>query len=117
MTILSGDFGGIIFRTSQQNPYGYRFAFRSQLVPSYSSGDLVYGNQQLATFATAKANLNQTYLLTAIASGSTLSLYIDKKLVMSVSDSNASAGGIGVMSGKFNNTADVSFSNAQVWQL
>lgn len=116
MTILNGDFGGLIFRTSQQDPFGYRFAFRSQLVPSYS-GDLVYGNQLLATFTTAKANLNQTYLLTAIARGNTLSLYIDKKLVMSVSDSNASVGGIGLMAGKFDNTADVAFSNAQVWQL
>jgi hypothetical protein len=38
MTIFKGIYGGIVFRANQENPVGYRFAFRSDRAP-----DLAYG--------------------------------------------------------------------------
>ena len=116
MTILKGDYGGIVFRTNQQQPFGYRFAFRSDQAPS-DGGDLAYGDRELAKFTAITAHLNQAYLLTAIVRGSSISLYIDKQLVMSVEDSSASSGNIGLMAGDFSNEADVAFRNVQVWNL
>ena len=111
MTILTGDGGGIVFRTGGENTFGYRFFL------GLNYFNLDYGSAQLAGSSSFKANLNQTYLLTAIVYGSTISLYIDKQLVTTVEDSSASSGGIGLMAVDFSNNADVAFSNAQVWNL
>src|SRR6266487_317278 len=111
MTILKGDGGGITFRTGGANPFGYRFFL------SLDYFDLNYGDKNLASSAAIKANLNQTYLLTAIVRGGTISLYVDKQWVTTVEDNAASSGGIGLMAVDFNNEADVAFRNAQVWNL
>jgi len=110
MTVLSGDFGGIVFRTNQQERAGYRF------VPRANGGDLVYGHTQLATFSTP-ISLNQTYLLTVIARGSRIWLCVDKHVVAIVQDSSASSGGFGFLAGDFSNAADVAYTNMQVWIL
>lgn len=110
MTILKGDYGGIVFRTNKDNPFGYRFAFGLGICNFH------YGNKELANSG-IRANLNQTYLLTAIARGSSIYLYIDKQWVATVEDNSASSGGIGLMAGDFANEADVAFRNVQVWNL
>jgi serine/threonine protein kinase len=111
MTLLKGDGGGIVFRTGGENAFGYRFFLGTGYF------DLNYGNKNLASSASIKANLYQTYLLTAIARGGTISLYLDKRWVITVEDSTASSGGIGLMAVDFSNAADVVFRNAQVWNL
>jgi hypothetical protein len=75
------------------------------------------GDKKWDKFPAIKANLNQSYLLTAIARGSSISLYIDKRWVQTVEDSAASSGRIGLMARDFNNDADVAFSNVRVWKL
>lgn len=112
MTILKGDYGGIAFRTNKQDPFGYRFA-----VGVGGWCNLVYGNKELAKCAAIKVSLNQPYLLTAIARGSSISLYIDKQWVTTVEDSSASSGNVGLTAGDFSNEADVAFRNVQVWNL
>jgi len=87
MTILSGDYGGIVFRTNEGHPFGYRFAFGS------GSNNLVY-DYELAKFANIQANLNQVYLLTVIACGRSISLYIDKQWVATAEDSSAILGAL-----------------------
>ena len=111
MTILQGDGGGIVFRTGGANAFGYRFFL------GLNYFDLHYGNTLLANSSSFRANLNQTYLLTAIAVRNTISLYLDQQLVTTVEDNSASSGGIGLMAVDFSNNADVAFSNAQVWNL
>lgn len=111
MTILQGDGGGIVFRTGGANAFGYRFFL------GLNYFDLHYGNTLLASSSSFRANLNQTYLLTAIAVRNTISLYLDKQLVTTVEDNSASSGDIGLMAVDFSNNADVAFSNAQVWNL
>jgi serine/threonine protein kinase len=110
MTILKGDYGGIIFRTNKDNAFGYRFAFGLGICNFH------YGDKELAN-SSIRANLNQVYLLTAIARGSSISLYIDKQWVATVEDNSAGSGGIGLMAGDFANAADVAFRNVQVWNL
>lgn len=110
MTILKGDYGGIVFRTNKDNAFGYRFAFGLGIC------NFDYGDKELVKSA-IRANLNQAYLLTAIARGSSISLYIDKQWVATVEDNSASSGGIGFMAGDFANAADVAFRHVQVWNL
>jgi hypothetical protein len=112
MTILKGDYGGMVFRTNSKNPFGYRFALGLG-----GWCNLVYGSNELAKSTAFKTNLNQPHLLTVIARGSSISLYIDKQWVATVEDSSASSGGIGLMAGDFSNEADVAFRNVQVWNL
>ena len=112
MTILKGDYGGIAFRTNKENPFGYRFA-----VGVGGWCNLVYGNKELAKCAAIKVSLNQPYLLTAIARGSSISLYIDKQWVTTVEDSSASSGNVGLMAGDFSNEADIAYRHVQVWNL
>ncbi len=112
MTILKGDYGGIVFRTNKQDPFGYRFA-----VGVGGWCNLVYGNKELAKCAAIKVSLNQPYLLTAIARGSSISLYIDKQWVTTVEDSSANSGNVALMAGDFSNEADIAYRHVQVWNL
>ncbi len=119
MTILKGGSGGILFRSNPKQVFGYRFVIRSDQSP-YGGSDLAYGfgaNQTLARFPAITAHLNQAYLLTAIVRGRSISLYINKRLVMSVEDSSASSGNIGFLAGSDNNIADVMFRDAKIWVL
>jgi hypothetical protein len=111
MTILKGDYGGIVFRTNKENSFGYRFAFGLGIC------NVHYGDKELFSSTTLRASLNQAYLLTAIVRGSNISLYIDKQWLTTVEDNSASSGGIGFMAGDFDNEADVAFRHVQVWNL
>src|SRR6266480_1617537 len=80
MTILKGDAGGIIFRTS------YLFYFST--VGGYTvSFPLVSGKTQ-----SFKSGLNQSNLITVVAHGSNFYLYVNKQYVTQFRDSIYSAG-------------------------
>jgi hypothetical protein len=122
--ILLRKAGGITFRTTNANPYGYNFTLSQYGYSLYYSYGNPYGNpygsnsQYIASSPTANTNLNQPHLLTAIVRGGTLSLYVDKQWVITVENSSASSGGIGLTAASSNdNQADVVFKNAEVWVL
>jgi hypothetical protein len=62
--------------------------------------------------------LKQSNLLTVIARGSTIYLYVNQQYLTSISDNTSSSGEIGVFG---ENTGgghvDVAFSKIQVWKL
>jgi hypothetical protein len=64
-----------------------------------------------------KTGLNQPNLLTVIARGSNISLYVNRRYIASVTDNNRSSGLIGVFAQNDGNLTDVAFSHAQVWNL
>ncbi|HXX77210.1 MAG TPA: hypothetical protein VEI53_01865, partial [Ktedonobacteraceae bacterium] len=59
--------------------------------------------------------LNQTNTLGIVAQGSTLTIYVNKQKVTSVTDSSFTHGQIAVFADATNQPTEVAFSNAKVW--
>lgn len=119
MTILKGDEGGILFRA---NPATYQYYFlivsRSGAYSLYLSKDKQHNLSIAGDNSTAiKTAAGQANLVTVIAKGGTIYLYINKQFVGSVNDSSFNAGQIGVLSSDNTNSTDVAFNNAMVWRL
>lgn len=121
MTILEGCGGGMTLRgrenesggAEKYDPMGYRFSFSRYGI------NCVYGETTLLSQSRLVAELNRSYLLTTIARGNSLSFYIDKQYIATVTDSRASSGRIGLMSWNAaeQDQAHVIYRNAQIWDL
>ncbi len=119
MTITQGDEGGLIFRA---NDIASRFYyFRVARDGTYglniskdekNSTPLIEDNN-----SAIKTALGQPNLLTVVAQGSNIYLYINKQFVGSTNDNRYGAGKIGIFAGNNGNATDVAFTNAQVWTL
>lgn len=115
MTIIKGGGGGgLLFRNgSGPDPSGFGYQF----VVDRNHVDLHYHETYFSWSTAIKANLNQTYLLTAIARGKTINVYVDKQWIGSTEDNAASSGSIGLeVIGQLNFT-EVVFRNVKVWTL
>ena len=70
-----------------------------------------------SNYAGFKANLNHAYLLTVIARGRSISLYVDKQWLATVEDQSSSSGAIGLMAYDKTQPTEVAFRNMKVWEL
>lgn len=123
MMVAKGDAGGLIFRanTSGQNPSFYYFRLNQDGTYNFflyvdSSGT----NARTLAHGTAtgfNTGLNQTNLISVVAKGGTLSLYVNKQLLDTVTDSTYSSGQIGLAADYLNGPTEVVYTNAKVWQL
>jgi len=123
-TITQGYIIGLIFRADTISSKLYVFAISSNgvyVLESGQSSGLSGNNAKIlagASSTTINTGLNQSNLLTVIARGNTIYLYVNKQYLTSVSDSTSSSGTIGVMGENTQNgSVDVAFSNIQVWKL
>ncbi len=119
-TIIQGDLIGLIFRDDPHGLGAYVFAIDSvggyTLVSADSQGKVKF--LTAASSSVINTGLNQSNLLTVIARGSTIYLFINQQYLTSVSDSTSSVGWIGVVSGNARGGyVDVAFSGIQVWRL
>lgn len=119
MTITQGLGGGLLLRADSTQSSSYIFFispngfYRFSLLGGTNRGKIL----NFSASSAIKTALNQQNLLTAIAHGSTIYLYINKQYVTSVRDSTLKSGGIGLIAeGGPNLSGDVGFSNAQVWK-
>ena len=121
MDIVQGDCGGIIFRGDSVNGKFYFFdvcqngSYRLYMYPDFSgttSKELAGGSSPAI-----KTGLNQPQLIAVTAQGSTITLYMNKQQVTSVTDSTFSQGQIGLVADAGNDQTEVAFSNARVWKL
>lgn len=119
MQIVSGDSGGIFFRTDNTGTTAYLFGINVD--GHFALTVAKSGNNKNLTSGTSnafKTGLNQLNVLTVIAQGSTIYLYINSQYATSVTDATASVGYIGVIGLNMNTgNSDVAFSNAKVWTL
>ncbi len=119
MTIASGLRGGLLFRTGNTQANSYAFDATSD---GFYAFTVINGTNGIALSSgpspAIKTGLNQSNLLTVIARGNDIYLYINKQYIAKVNDSTFSSGKIGLyaLSGD-NPQADIAFSNAQVWKL
>ena len=121
MTIVKGEYGGIVFRTdSSQSKYYSFFIDRSGTYTLITSVDNTGTQDRVLHTGTSpfiRTGLNQINLLAVIARGSTIYLYINQQYLTSASDSTYRAGQIGVFGGNYTQApADVVFSHIQVWK-
>src|SRR6266487_2791857 len=122
MTIVKGEFGGIVFRVDSSQTKYYTFYIDrygtytlKTSVDNTGKRDYVLGTGTSARFRTG---LNQANLLTVIARGSNIYLYINQHYITRASDSTYRTGQIGVFGGNNSQApADVVFSHAQVWNV
>ncbi len=112
--------GGLIFRAdgTQSNFYNFYISpNRFYELDLVANGRLV----KLLSYGPSSAiniSPNQPNLLTVVAHGSTIYLYVNKQNVATLNDSTYRSGGIGLFAFKgATPTGDVAFSNAQVWKL
>ncbi len=122
MTITQGDEGGLIFRytpiNNNQSASYYLFGIKSDghYSLSYQNTKNLLPLKQ-GTSSAIRSGLSNPNLLTVIAHGNTLFLYINQKYVTTVTDHNLSTGMIGVFAQNNNQVTDIAFHNAQVWKL
>lgn len=121
MTIIKGEFGGIIFRAADAAHFKYyRFVIDENRHYSLTMfGDSTGEHDQLLRTGSSsfiKPDLNQSNLLAVVAHSNDFSLYINNLYITSVSDSTYRSGQIGVVGGNYVvGTTDVMFRNARVW--
>ena len=117
MTLISGDYAGIIFCNATADSY---YLFRIGVDGSYSLLFIPQANSDGVPLATGSVSVNlfQPNLIAAVVSGGVIKLYLNRQLITSVNDSTLSHGRIAVFSwNATGNTASAVFRNAKVWAL
>jgi eukaryotic-like serine/threonine-protein kinase len=118
MTIIKGDCGGLIFRRSGPKFYYFRicidgsYALIRYAVDALSPRNVLL---QSGTGSAFKIVLNVTNLVAVVARGSKLDFYIDRHLIVSVSDTSYIQGQVGLLAKDEMHPTEVVFTNAKVW--
>ena len=123
MTILQGDYGGIIFRANGVNSKYYYFRVSKDGAYDLSvSHDTNSAHDQILKSGIASSiiatGLNQPNLVAVLANGSNFYLYVNQKFLAQVHDNTYQSGQNGVFGGDFASTSgDVAFMYAKVWKI
>jgi hypothetical protein len=121
MTILSGQFGGVIFRADAANSKFYLFRVKQD--GSYDLFlyiDKTGANAKRLASGTATdmhTGQNTENLIAVVARGSEIDLYINDQYQTSVQDTTFASGQIGVVCENDGTTAEVVYRQAQVWRI
>jgi hypothetical protein len=116
MKVAKGDFAGLTFRGDNANSKRYALIIGQ-------TGDCILflytqdKNPKTLYEGMVSASIAQGATLGVVARGSKITLYVNNQQVTSVNDSTLGSGQIGTIAYYVQNPADVSFSNAKVWQL
>lgn len=120
MTILSGEYGGIIFRADGQNSKFYLLQIGTgnlyQLF-KYASNNGDTASTLLSSYSSIIKGQNQPNLLTLIARGSQLTLFVNKQYIDTIRDNTYKAGMIGLVAFDKSTVSEVAFSNLRIWKL
>ena len=118
MTIIKGDGGGLIFRANKSSSYRFRVSQDGTYdLISIDANNNIGRPTGSESSSAIKTGLNQPNLLTVVARGSHIYLYVNKQYLTDVSDSISSSGMIGLFAVDFGNQTEVAYTNAQVWTL
>jgi len=119
MTIIKGNYGGIVFRDTEAQSQRYYLRIGrdgSYNLYCYSSDTTICTSALVSnTSRTIKRGLNQTNIVTVVAYKDYIYLYINGQYLISLNDANFSHGQIGVVADGINAQAEVVFRNARVW--
>ena len=122
MKIIKGDVGGIIFRANSTSNNFYLFyvsqtgSYELFLCPGNNCSPIVSPTPSPAI----NKGLNATNLVAVVATGTSITLYINRQQVANVTNGTFSQGQIGVVASPFANAGhptEAVYSNARVWRL
>jgi hypothetical protein len=116
ITIIQGETGGIFLRASNSSSY---FAY-IDAGGHYALSVLKDGEPNILKAGnSAKLGTGRGYphLLTVIARGSTLYLYLDKDFIDQVIDTSSAEGQVGLLASSDQGPTDVAFQNVKIWGL
>jgi len=121
MTLVTGNYGGMVFRADRATTHFYYFRIGldgNYFLTSYVDKEPAHA-RVLASGPSSSINtgLGQTNIIAVVAQGSSLDLYVNYEKVAHVIDNTYSHGQIGVFVGDSGNAADGVFSNVKVWTL
>ena len=121
MTILKGDGGGILFRSAGKQGKYYAFSVGDdgsyELTLYYDESFTGQQTIQDGTSAAIKTGLNATDIVTVVAKGGNIYLYVNKQSIVSIYDTTYSAGQVGLVAEEGSEPTDVAFQNVEVWTL
>ena len=122
-TIVSGHSAGIVFRADSTNDKAYRFRISTDGTYILNKFFFDSGGQPHQTILTSGQSslivtgTNQPNVVSAIAQGTSIYLFVNNKYVDHVSDSTYQSGQVGVYADSDANEVDAMFRNARVWKL
>lgn len=121
MSIVQGDYGGIIFRADNVNDKFYLFRIDGNgsydlFLYTSNKGSQAQPLIKNGTTTLMKAG-SQPNEITLVAQGGNFTFYLNQQYLNSTADSTYSAGMVGVFAESTSNPTDVAFSNAKVWTL
>jgi len=122
ITLISGDYEGIVFRVNPGNTNQYYY-FSIDQKGSYilrRSMDANFNDTVVVSQGASSSTLigqNQTNVLAVVANFGNIDLYVNHQKVVSASDNILSHGQIGFFVGNDGTNAVAMFSNVKVWQL
>ena len=122
MTIIKGDNGGVDFRLDSTQNTKYIFFVGTDGSFALDRGQGLI-NQVLFNSTSSSAihsGLGQTNIIAVVAQGSKITLYINGKLVASVTDNTYTHGQIALLAAPYRTNGhqtEVAYSNAKVWSL
>ena len=117
MAIQAGDGGGLLFRSNPDDNISHSPEYRFYI---YTDGSyaLTTASSTLRSGSTGLSiGLNKTVTLTAIAYGTTITLYLNDRQLVTLQDSTASTGIVGLFGADVSQQTTVDFTNVSIWQL
>gem|GEM_PF-2120728 len=116
LTITQGDQAAVIVRLNQTNGTGYYFyitiAGTYSLCSNTCTKPLISGS-----ISAINKGLNQTNLVALVASGSTISTYVNNQFIASANESANTQGQLGIEAYSSSGPGDVVASDARAWKL
>jgi len=116
VAIVSGDMGGLIFRSNSFIIQGYLFGFSQD--GSYSLINWGENNYQILARGSSpylKEGLNQPNLIAIIVRGNNIYMYVNRQYIGGVNDNTHQSGLIGMFVSESQKPTEVAFSHMQVW--
>jgi hypothetical protein len=117
--VTQGDCAGMVFRADTNTGKMYFYEVCQDGTYNFSRYlDFTGNNVKVLAGGTSAAivkGLNQTNTLAIVAQGSTLTIYVNKQKITSVTDSSFTHGQIAVVADASNNPTTVVYNNAKVW--
>jgi hypothetical protein len=119
MTFIQGNYGGILFRSVGKRHYIFRIGRDGSYTLQMYVDDSGRNSRLLAhgRSTAIQTGLNQANLLTVVARGDNIDLYVNRQYLTSVQDSSYSQGQIGLEAEDHGVPSEVMFSNAEVRAL
>jgi hypothetical protein len=118
MTILKGDYGGLIFRVASLNQmYWIEISQHGSYTVTVSQGNMQCTNIAASSSKVIKKGLGQTNVVTVVARGSLILLYINGQYIMYIRTKATGTGEFGFLALDTAHSTDVVYRNVRVWRL